>query len=148
MKTKTHSFLWTLLAIPLAFYACSDGGSGDGDSTSSSYITLSGQISGLSLGLAPSDYRVNCVTFESTPRAQADDLDSSGKFSVQMFADVSFGCFLLDSNSSPVATMVVSDGESGGLGGSGSAGMAVSDSVDFGTLTISEDGKSQFHPLN
>ena len=153
MKFKTKPFLISLLSIPLLsvpfVYSCSDGGSGDGDGgdSSSSYITLSGQISGLTLNLAASDYTVNCVTFEETPRAQSDSLDSSGNFEVQMFADISFGCFLLDSANEPVATMVVSDGESeGGLGSDGAAGMSLSGSVDLGTLTVSDDGKIAIPP--
>ena len=106
-----------------------------GTGTRTEGITLSGTLSGLSLNLAVTDYKMYCVTFESTPEAALGPLDSSGAFSVDVWTGVNFGCFLNNANNIPVATMVFED-DGEGFGSESSSGVALGQSVDLGAISV------------
>lgn len=118
------------------------GGSGGGGSSDT--VTVAGKLGvGSSLALAPTldTLKLFCVTFEETPRSASSEFGTDGAFSVTLPKNVNFGCFVNDKTTNmPVATFVVaSEGKFGG----GSSSIALSGSVDLGSLTLGEDGTVQ-----
>jgi hypothetical protein len=114
-------------------------GGSTGSGTASQMITMAGTLVLPSLTLAVSDYTWYCVTFEATPKATSDQLNASGEFSVDVWTGVNFGCFVNDANNQPIATVVI-EGDSTDLGKSTTAGIALSSSVNLGSLAISDAG--------
>lgn len=136
------------LALLATAFVVSCGSDSDDNLTSSSSVNVSGQVStakkdgrlnpkGVS-ALDLSAMRMNCVAFDSAATSGSSDFDSSGAFSVDMPADVPFGCFVIQKNDlSIVATLKIKDSGTG-MEDESSSSMSLRSSVNMGSLTLTE----------
>lgn len=137
-------FAYGMLVISVGlFSSCS--GTSDLESQSDS-IEISGQIgSGEGGGskvmsklaaASVTDYSINCVTLTSPAQAFSSALNSEGKFSLKVPANVSVGCFVVDTASqSPVASIYV-EAEQKIMGSNLSSSMNLAKSADLGILDL------------
>ncbi|GIL17586.1 MAG: hypothetical protein BroJett040_13370 [Oligoflexia bacterium] len=151
--TKTILKVAAILVLG-ALSACSK--SSDTPASGGSSITFAGKISGMGLmtfdeghpspmaidddGLivpfATTDYKLFCVTFNSSPTAATSNFATDGSFSVSLPANTPFGCFVNSATTNlPVATLYKS-GSGSGMSSTDSTSLSLSSSVDVGTLTL------------
>jgi hypothetical protein len=134
MNVKKSLKLIVALTCFGSLMACSESNE---DATEAS-VTISGQFANagsLSLGkLAAEDYQVNCVSFAEVPVSRTSQVDSAGRFSLSMPQGIPFGCFVLDNNNAPVATIVKQAAGSGFA--SGSSSFSLDSNANFGELDL------------
>lgn len=133
--------------------ACNKSSNASDGATSN--ITLSGKISTVSGSsvisdalrlpisdessvsqFAITDYKLYCITFNSSATSATAEFGSDGSFSVSLPANSAFGCFVNSKSTNlPVAT-VVSAGTGSGMANSTSTSISLASSVDVGALTL------------
>jgi len=80
------------------------------------------------------NYKLYCVTFESSPVASTGTADNSGKFSLTIKSYTPFGCFVLDTTGTHIADLLFAGlGESAG---SYSGSIMLTNNVNVGTITV------------
>ncbi|HVO21931.1 MAG TPA: hypothetical protein VMU15_21975 [Anaeromyxobacter sp.] len=128
------------LCAALASTACGGGSSAPAKTVGN--VTITGTLAGGSVqsALVPAarprvisvaNDQLYCVTFSSPPASGTATADSSGNVSLTLAAlDVPFGCFILDSGGSGVATLFFSSSSASG------ETVTLSGDADLGTITV------------
>ncbi len=131
------------MVLSLALSCGGDSSSGDG---TTSLVSVSGTMGTAKAngekGISAIDLtalKMYCVAFNASASSGSSDFAADGSFSLNMPANVIFGCFVVQkADSAIVATIKVKDNVNTGMSNEDSNSMSLGSSVNFGSITLTE----------